>query len=299
MTSVPPSGDDGTFASFWHGGPLHAFAWACLASFPEEGARLSLYSYDPQLEVPPGVRPADARDICADETLVSRYLADGKPSIAAFADMFRYRMIRETGLCWVDADLVCLKKPGFAKDAYIYCRQADAVSTLLVNNAVLKLPPADPALAELVATAEAAAGVDGRWGALGPFLLTPILEKHGLYAKAFDPRVCYPIEPEQFWKPFLPSYRDEVARAASGATLMHLWSEAIRWSGYDFAACPPEGSYLWERFRKVGALARFARLSDEDEVRRAMGAQIAEYERRTADGAAASRSGNIPLRQAR
>ena len=280
---MEPSADS-DFASFWHGGPLHPFAWACLASFPDEGAALSLYSYDPRLGVPPGVRLRDARKICPDETLVRRYFADGKPSIATFADMFRYRMIRETGQCWVDTDLVCLRTPAFAKDAYVFGRQADAVSTLLVNNAVLRLPPASPALAELVATAEAAAGVDGRWGALGPFLLTPVLEKHGLYDRALDPRVCYPIEPEQFWRLFLPGFHDEVARAVEGATLLHLWSEAIRWSGWDFATCPPEGSYLWERFRKVGALPRFARMSDADEVRRLMGAAIEASEQRAARG---------------
>ncbi len=277
---MTPAPDDSDFASFWRGGPLNPFAWGCLASFAHEGATLSLFSYDLGLEAPPGVRLADARRICPDETLVSRYLADGKPSIAAFADMFRYRMILETGSCWVDADLVCLTTPAFAKEAYVFCRQADAVSALLVNNAVLRLPRSDPALAELVATAEAAAGVDGRWGALGPFLLTPVLEKHGLYAKALDPHVCYPIEPEQFWKPFLPGFHDEVAAAVEGATLLHLWSEAIRWTGYDFAVCPPEGSYLWERFRKVGALGRFSRSSDEDEVRRLMAKEIAECERR-------------------
>jgi len=269
------------FASFWHGGPLNPFAWSCLASFPEEGARLSLYSYDLRLDVPPGVRLDDARKICLDETLVSRYLANGKPSVATFSDMFRYRMIRETGQCWVDADLVCLKAPAFAKEPHIFGRQADAVSTLLVNNAVLRLPRSDAALAELVVTAEAAADADGRWGALGPFLLTPVLEKHGLYDKALDPHVCYPIQPEQFWKPFLPSFRDEVERTVEGATLLHLWSEAIRWSGYDFATCPPAGSYLWERFRKVGALGRFARSSDEREVRRLMAREIAESERRS------------------
>ena len=268
------------FASFWHGGPLHPFAWACLASFPDEGAGLSLYSYDPKLEVPTGAKLLDARKICPDETLIARYLANGKPSIATFADMFRYRMIRETGQCWVDTDLVCLKTPAFAKNPTIFCRQADAVSTLLVNNAVLRLPPSEPALAELVATAEAAAGVDGRWGALGPFLLTPVLEKHGLYARALEPHVCYPIEPEQFWKPFLPSFRDEVEAIVEGSTFLHLWSEAIRWSGYDFSTCPPEHSYLWERFRKVGALGRFARTSDEDEVRRLMGKAIGEFEKR-------------------
>ena len=274
------AGGDTDFASFWHGGPLHAFAWACLASFPDEGADLSLYSYDMRLEAPPGVRLLDARKICPDETLVSRYLADGKPSIATFADMFRYRMIRRTGQCWVDTDLVCLKAPAFAKDPMIFCRQADAVSALLVNNAVLRLPPSDPALEDLVATAGAAADVDGRWGALGPFLLTPVLQKHGLYDKAFEPRVCYPIEPEQFWKPFLPAFRDEVERTVEGATFLHLWSEAIRWRGYDFSICPPEGSYLWERFRKVGALRRFARVGDADEVYRLMGEAIADSERR-------------------
>src|SRR5271166_3983617 len=273
---------DGEFASFWHGGALNAFAWACLASFPEEGARLGLYSYDRGLEVPPGVRLMDARKICPDETLVWRYLADGKPSIATFADMFRYLMIRETALCWVDTDLVCLKRPGFANDAYIYCRQADAVSTLLVNNAVLKLPPADPALAELVATAEAAADVDGRWGALGPFLLTPVLEKHGLYPTALDPPVCYPVEPEQFWKPFLPGLRDEVTRTVEKSTFLHLWSEAIRWSGYSFDIRPPTGSYLHERFEQVNALGRFRAASDEDDVRRIMRKQIEACERRTA-----------------
>ena len=54
-------------------------------------------------------------------------------------------------------------------------------------------PPSEPAHAELIAIAEAAADVDRTWGALGPFLLTPLLEKHGLYDKALEPPVCYPV----------------------------------------------------------------------------------------------------------
>ena len=274
-SSAPEAGE---FASFWHG-PLNPFAYACLASFPRAGARLSLFSYDPRLDVPPGVRLEDARRICPDESMVRRYMANGKPSIATFADMFRYKMIQTTGSCWVDTDMICLAHPSFAAEAYAFCRQADAVSTLLVNNAVLRLPRSEPALAELVATAEAAVDVDQKWGALGPFLLTPVLTKYGLYERALDPHVCYPIEPEQFWKLFLPSYRDRVAANVSGATMLHLWSEAIVWSGYDFATCPPPGSYLNDCFRAVGALDRFSRACDEDEVRRLMARQIAESER--------------------
>jgi hypothetical protein len=266
------------FASFWHG-QLNPFAYACLASFPQVDARLRLYSYDLGLDVPPGVRLKDARLICPDESLVRRYIANREPSIATFADMFRYVMIRKTGCCWVDADIVCLRYPSFTVEPYVYCRQADAVSTLLINNAVLRLPPTEPALAELVATAEGAVDVDQKWGALGPFLLTAVLTKHRLYDKALDPHVCYPIEPEQFWKLFLPSYRDRVGESARGASMLHLWSEAIRWSGYDLTVCPPIGSYLYERFLNAGALGRFSRASSEDEVRRLMAPQIAESER--------------------
>ena len=271
---------DCEFASFWHGGPLNPFAYACLASFPQADAKVRLYSYDDRLEVPPGVRLMDAQSISPDQSQVRRYVVEGKPSIATFADMFRYRMILETGCCWIDADFVCLKRPSFMGEPYIFCRQADAVSTLLVNNAVLRLPQTDPALAELVATAEGAIDANQKWGALGPFLLTPVLERHGIYHRALEPRVCYPIEPEQFWKPFLPSFREEVEDAVAGATLLHLWSEAIRWSGYDLSVCPPLGSYLHERFRRVGALDRFSATADEGETRRLMEREIAAYEAR-------------------
>jgi hypothetical protein len=275
------------FGSFWHGA-LNPFAYACLASFPEAGASLRVFSYDPGLDLPPGVRLADARAICPDETLTRRFIANGKPSVATFADMFRYRMIQETGLCWVDTDMLCLNKPAFDKDGFIFCRQADAVGTSLVNNAVLGLPRSHPALAELVATAEAAVDVDQRWGAIGPFLLTPVLAKYGLDGHALDSHVCYPIEPEQFWKLFLPGYRDWVASTARGASFVHLWSEAIVWSRYDFWTCPPAASYLHEAFARVGALQRFRRVATEDEVLRLMATRIADSERAVRPDAIAS-----------
>ncbi len=266
------------FASFWHG-VLNPFAYACLASFPQAGASLRVFSYNTGLDLPPGVRLADARSICPDETLTRRFIANGKPSIATFADMFRYRMIQKTGRCWVDSDMLCLRRPAFANDSFVFCRQADAVGTSLVNNAVLRLPPGSPALAELVDTAEAAIDVDQKWGALGPFLLTPVLARHGLTHHALDSHICYPVEPEQFWKLFLPGYREWAEAEARGAGFVHLWSEAIAWSGYDFWTCPPPGSYLHEAFGRVGALQRFQRIATEEEVLRLMAAQIAESER--------------------
>ncbi len=275
MTETLPSADGCEFASFWHG-TLNPFAHGCLASFPAAGASLRVFSYDPRLDLPPGVRLEDANAICPDESLTRRFIANGKPSIATFADMFRYRMIRDRGYCWVDTDILCLTKPAFGGDGVVFCRQADAVGTGLINNAVLKLPPSHPAISELFATAEAAVDVDQRWGALGPFLLTPVLARYGLYDCALNSHVCYPIEPEQFWKLFLPAYRDWAHEAARGATFVHLWSEAIVWSGYDFWACPPAGSYLHDAFRRVGGLNRFRRIATESEVIRLMAKPIAK-----------------------
>ena len=279
--------DDCEFGSFWHG-TLNPFAYACLSSFPQAGVSLSVYSYDPQLDLPRGVRLADARTICPDESLTRQFIANGKPSLAHFADMFRYRMMRRTGFCWVDTDILCLSKPAFGNDGFVFCRQADAVSTSLVNNAVLRLPPTSPALTELIAAAEAAIDVDQRWGAIGPFLLTPVLAKYDLTKHALDPHVCYPIEPEQFWKLFLPSYRNWAESAARGASFVHLWSEAIAWSGYDFWTCPPPGSYLYEAFERLGALGRFRRRATEDEVLRLMAKPIADSKRSARRDAIAS-----------
>jgi hypothetical protein len=287
MTASSSAGDSCEFGSFWHGS-LNPFAYACLASFPQTGARLRVFSYNPGLELPPGVRLDDARAVCADESLTRRFIANGKPSIATFADMFRYRMIRDTGCCWVDTDFLCLSKPVFGNDGFVFCRQADAVGTTLINNAVLRLPSSHPALAELIVAADAAIDVDQRWGAIGPFLLTPVLTKYGLYGHALNSRICYPIEPEQFWKLFLPAYRDWVLDAARGSTFMHLWSEAIVWSGYDFSVCPPAGSYLHEAFRRLGVLDRFPRVAREDEVVHLMTKQIAKSKRAAGPTAIAS-----------
>jgi hypothetical protein len=60
------------------------------------------------------------------------------------------------------------------------------------------------------------------------------------------------------------------------------------WSGYDFWACPPAGSYLHEAFRRVDALDRFHRLATEDEILRLMAKPIAASERATPPNVAAS-----------
>jgi hypothetical protein len=250
------------FATFWHG-PLPALISACLASFPARGAALTLYSYDP-VAAPPGVTVRDAREICADN-LVARYLVGGAPSPATFADRFRYEMLAREDFCWVDADIVALR-PGRIAGEVIWGRQPEAKGKALVNNAVLKLPPGDPVLADMRARAQAAEGQDVGWGAVGPFLLTEIAEAHGVDASASPPERFFAVAPDEFWRLFDPSSRDFVVDALRDADLLHLWSELLRRVGYDFDAAPPRGAYLHEVFAQFGALSRFRRVCEPAEI---------------------------------
>ena len=136
----------------------------------------------------------------------------------------------------------------------------------MINNAVLKLPRDHPVLIEMLARSEAAVDKDLPWGAVGPFLLTEVAERHGAYGSARDPSEFYPVGPEQFWQILLPKYRDSVASAVRDSTLLHLWSELMRRCDYDTSVGPPAGSFLHEVFERVGTIDQFARVYSGREV---------------------------------
>ena len=249
---------------------------------------LRVFTYDPHLELPPGVRHADARTICSDESLTRRFIANGKPSLAHFADMFRYRMMRETGCCWVDTDMLCLSKPAFENDGFVFCRQADAVGTSLVNNAVLRLPPTSPALTELIAAADAAIDVDQRWGAIGPFLLTPVLDKHDL-TPACARSACLLSDRTRAILEAVPAQLSRMGGERSARReLRPPLERGDRLERLRFLGLPAPGSYLHEAFERVGALDRFRRVATEDEVLRVMAKPIADSKRPARNGAIAS-----------
>jgi hypothetical protein len=260
------------FATFWHG-PFNPMAYSCAASFPAHGASLRLYAYDPDIEAPEGVEVADAREICPDESLLHRYLSGGKPSLATFSDLFRYKMMQRTRRCWVDADIVCLRTPQLPPDDIILGRQPEAHGKALINNAVMWLPAGHPALEDIVARAEAAVDVDLSWGGIGPFMVTEVVEAHGLYGLSRDPSDFYPIGPDQFWRVLSPAYREAVDEAVQDATFLHLWSELLRRSAYDMSRRPPVDSYLHRLFRRLGTLDRFRGAYSDAEA----AARVAEW----------------------
>ena len=236
------------FATFWRG-PLPALVRACLSTFPAHGARLALYAYDP-IDPPEGVERRDARDILPDPAVAERYRVGGRLSAATFADRFRYELLQRRDVCWVDADMALLR-PLDPSAPVIWGRQPEAKGKALINNAVLRLPPGDAVLAEMLARARAAEGAEIGWGAIGPYLLTEIAEAHGVGDTASPPARFFPVAPDDFWRLFDPASRDEVAAATREADMAHLWSELLRRMDWDFDAAPPPGSWLAELFASL------------------------------------------------
>jgi hypothetical protein len=257
---------DGEFATFWQG-PLDPLTYSCLASFPHFGARLRLYSYDADSDVPPGVEWADARTICPNETLVERYIANGQRSYAKFSNLFRYRMIRKTGLCWVDTDMLCLRPPDFLAHPIVFGRQLETSHSWSINNAVLKLPSAHPILPDLIKRASAVVDIDQPWGIIGPGLLTELTRKHRIDHQARDIPVFYPVPSDDCWKPLLPEACGEIRAATRDASFLHLWHESFRRHGLDKWAAPPAGSFLHGVCQELGTLERFHRSCSEAELK--------------------------------
>ena len=81
------------FQSFWYGGPLSPYECLCLKSFIDCGHAFDLYTYDPDLAVPAGVRVCDASELF-DRNEVFVYQADGfgKGSPSAFSNLFRAKL---------------------------------------------------------------------------------------------------------------------------------------------------------------------------------------------------------------
>ena len=129
-------------ATLWIGGQLSWLEQLCLKSFADAGHRITLYSYSPIDNIPPGVIAGDAEDIYPGTPLL-RHARTGSPAI--HADMWRLHLLAKTDAIWVDADMYCYRPFDFDKP-HVFGWEKPG----LVCNAVLGLPRNSPTLLGLL-----------------------------------------------------------------------------------------------------------------------------------------------------
>jgi len=227
-----------TANAIWIGpklGPIHA---ACLRSFVRAGHRVVLHSYDPPSDVPSGVELADARALMPESRIVY-YEKSGSPAL--FANLFRYQLLKAGLGLYIDCDVYCVRP---IEDADYVMGWQDQRR---LNNAVLKLPPDCPVLAELCKLKDGfippwSKSKDKRrlrlrqllgrpvplqkmsWGTTGPKALTWYAQQHGLVSEAAPIDVFYPIAMSHIGLLIDPHLSlDDLTTSRTRA--IHLWSQ--------------------------------------------------------------------------
>lgn len=228
-------------ASFYVGSGLSPYLRTCLQSWADYGHEIELYTYDPELVLPPGVRRRDAAEVVASDRVFTYARGDGGGSVAAFANQFRYRLLSADDVTWVDTDVLCLSA-NWPEDAYLFgWETADREKC---NNAVLRLPRDSAVLAALLSHATEADRSDLLWGATGPVLLTRLVHEMGLADHALPSDRLYPIhftECRMFVDPALRAAADD---RCARALAVHLWDEIWTRRRIPPFLSPPAGSFL-------------------------------------------------------
>jgi hypothetical protein len=241
-----------SFATFWAGTTVSAYEAACIASFLAEGYDITVFSYDRIENLPAGARLGDASAI-TEASNAQRFIIKGRPNLSHFSDLFRYALFRQTDHVWVDLDMLLLRPfdlPGYGQ---ILARE-DATT---LCGAIMRLDRAHPALPTLIERTEALRDKEMVWGATGPRLLTAVFGRQAVMRDAYGPEKFFPIHYDDFWKVFLPEFREECEALSAQAVTTHLWNDRVMKLGVWKRFCPPAGSFLESRFRANGSLGFF------------------------------------------
>jgi hypothetical protein len=238
--------------SYWHGPPLSPYERLGLRSFLDHGHEFVLWTYDPALAVPAGVRLADAAEIVPREAAYVLRGYDAQGGFVAFSNELRFELLARRGGWWVDLDVVCLTSDLPADDLFFAVEQLGG-KPCEVNNAVLRFPPGHPlpsrCAAECRRVAERLRGQPGGatlrdFGQLGAAVIERAAAELGLCGEARPPATCYPVHWKETDALFEPARRAELEARTAGSLMVHLWNEILVASRRDKSRRPPRGSFL-------------------------------------------------------
>ena len=222
------------YKTLWIGNKLSPLEQLCITSFTSKGKTYELYCYEDIEGVPDGCAIKDAKLILSKDSIF--FYKNGSP--AAFANWFRYELLKKTGGTWVDTDVFLLKTDDRPKP-FLLADEGNGK----VNNAILRIPSNHPSLDFCIEECMKVKD-DVTWGQTGPSLITQMVTKFGLASQLSPTYELYPINPDKWHWLLTPSTFSLVEKSIKHATYLHLWNEKIRRSNYDKNTPPPPGSYL-------------------------------------------------------
>ncbi|MBN8980656.1 MAG: hypothetical protein J0I29_05155 [Rhizobiales bacterium] len=238
--------------TFWTGPALSYYEILSLKSFVATGARVFVYSYEKDLNVPDGVELVDADEILSGEVHEFRH-ANGDKSLALHSDLFRYAVLQRYGGWYADLDIVVLKDK--LPDAKTYF---GFMADKLLNSAILKFPPHSAFMDTIMREAwqtlpEASADyTDAARVSVGPTLFTRMIYEHGMDHLVLPKVKAYELAYHETMAFFDPKRCDEALERLADADFTHLWNEEWRMIRIPKNFGPPKGSFLDVLFKRFG-----------------------------------------------
>ena len=187
----------------WIGSQLSQIEVACISSYLKQGHEFHLYAYSSFPNLPKGAVWKDANEIIPEQDIFTYEKGPGKGSYAAFANLFRYKLLFEKGGWWSDMDFICLKPLPKPSRMFIAAewktqpsRWSGAIRTRLTQlerlgwrlkiiksninfskpcNGLIFCNPHNPILEQAYTIAKSQSTANLSWGDTGPNLINQLL----------------------------------------------------------------------------------------------------------------------------
>lgn len=225
----------------WIGRELSTMEQLSISSFLQNGHVYHLYTYVPVANVPTGTLMKDANEILP-SSMIFQY--KDHPSVAGFANLFRYKLLLEKGGYWADLDFVCLRQFDFESE-YVFSSEWDD-GVIAVNNGIIRAPVLSPVMYWLCEQCQKKDPSQLVWGETGPKLMASALRIHSLERFVLPPPVFCPVSFRD-WQQVLESNPKDYLEHRAYA--IHLWQEMWRRNAQDKNAHYP-ADCLYEQLKK-------------------------------------------------
>lgn len=228
------------FGSLWVGNPMTKIQEVSLSSFIYHGHELILYVYDMDMRVPDGVQKAFAGDIMDESEM---FLVQN--TYAAFSDLFRYRMIKKTGLAWVDADTICLS-PNWDDLGDTYA----CLENETVVGGVLSLPQNSKALDFLIKESTQFDKTKIKWTNVGPELVDKAFRTYKLMNYVHPMETFCGIHWSQWQNLWKPEKFKEIRRLERSSKSLSVYHSMTTRGGIDKNVLPKGSAmeYFYKKF---------------------------------------------------
>ena len=247
MNPESPSDTNAVIQGLWIGDTLSLIEQLSIASFLKNGHAYQLYLYDEVKNVPQGVVLKNANDILPFHQ-VFKY--KDHESYAAFANMFRYKLLLERGGYWADTDIICLKRFDF-DGAYVFAEEKVSPDVKRICNNIIKAPAGSEIMQFCYETSAHKNRDQLRWGETGPELLSLAVDQ---FRRQDDVRPYKTFNPIHWWE-WEHLMQGELALRLKmdwrirNSYAIHFWNEMWRRNGADKNKAYPLSS-LFERLKR-------------------------------------------------